>query len=93
MEKVRRGDFCAAGRYKHLLFKTHCTPFLSEQFLYSYTEVLLYVYRVTEKEGSVTIFLAFIYDAPGLFLGTCSVSVMLWFFTASIKIHFHLFFM
>lgn len=93
MEKVRRGDFWAAGRYKHLLFKTHFTPFLSEQFPYSYREVHLYVYRETEKEGSVTIYLAFIYDAPSLFLGTCTESVMLRFFIAHIKIHLHLFFM
>ena len=71
MEKVRRGDLCASGRYNHLLFKTHCTPFLSEQFPYSYREVHLYVYRETEKESGEAIHLAFIYMVSGLFLVTC----------------------
>jgi hypothetical protein len=66
MEKVRRRDLCASGRYKHLLFKTHCVPFLSEQFSYSYREVHLYVYRETEKDGSVITYLAFIYNVSGL---------------------------
>ena len=54
-----------------------------------------YIYMCTgrpKKESSVTIYLFFIYDVPGLFLGTCTEQDMLRFFTALIKKHLQLFF-
>jgi hypothetical protein len=77
VEKVQGRDFCASGRYKHLLFKIHCAPFLSEQFSYSYRKVHLYVHRETEKDGSAIIHLAFIYNVSGLPLDTYTELEML----------------